>query len=719
MSEAYGSDDSDDTQSVDPIITEAKDFLRQVMDAETDIRQEALEDLRFRFGEQWPAEMRTARSIPGQQRPMLTINETDSYCRQVVNQMRQQRPRGKAHPLNSTSDKKIADIFTGVGRHIEVNSDADNAYDLAAEFQVTMGVGYWRILMDYVDPKSFNQDIYVHQIDNPFSVYFDQFSTLPDGSDAKKCLITDFIPRGSFKKMYPDADPCEWSAVGEGDGEPDWSTQDAVRIAEYYCIKETPCELLALNTGSVVWADEVSPAQLAQYEQMGIRVVNRRMSSKNQVKWYKISAHDVLEERDVPGRYIPVIPCYGVNIIIDGKRKRFGMVRFARDPQMMVNYWKTSLTEVLAMAPKAKWQVAEGQIEGHENEYAQANNSPNPVLYYSTKDVEGNQVGAPVRIQPEAPPQGLLEAIGGASQDLQRVLGMPDSAQLRGSMDSKSGIALKTETGQAEMGNYHFYDNQCRSIKHEWRIFFDYFPVVYDTKRTLRVIGFDGSADLVTVNDKQMVNGVMQVLNNVKDAEVGVEIEVGPGYNTKRQEAADVMMNLLKTPLGEKIANTCDDLIVRTIDGGPIVTEMADRLAAANPLSQVDKQSDVPPAAQMQIKALQQQLQQTMQHVQAMELELKTKGGIEAMKEAAATHRTEIVTKQKQKSDEMWTAEESNQVASVERTKIHDTTTKALSAQNVEEIKGLITLLEHHLETARLQLAESKEDKELHEESPA
>lgn len=716
MAEAYGSDDSDDTKDVDPIITEAKDFLRQVMDAETDMRQEALEDLRFRFGEQWPAEMRTARSIPGQQRPMLTINETDSYCRQVVNQMRQQRPRGKAHPLNSTSDKKIADIFTGVGRHIEVNSDADNAYDLAAEFQVTMGVGYWRILMDYVDPKSFNQDIYVHQIDNPFSVYFDQFSTLPDGSDAKKCLITDFIPRGSFKKMYPNADPCEWSAVGEGDGEPDWSTQDAVRIAEYYCIKETPMELIAFSTGSVVWADEVSPAQLAQYEQMGIRVVNRRMSSKNQVKWYKISAHDILEERDVPGRYIPVIPCYGVNIIIDGKRKRFGMVRFARDPQMMVNYWKTSLTEVLAMAPKAKWQVAEGQIEGHENEYAQANNSPNPVLYYKTTDVEGTAVGPPTRIQPEAPPQGLLEAIGGASQDLQRVLGMFDPAQIR-STEQRSGTAVKAEAGQAEMGNYHFYDNQCRSIKHEWRIFFDYFPVVYDTKRTLRVIGFDGSADLVTVNDKQMVNGVMQVLNNVKDAEVGVEIEVGPGYNTKRQEAADVMMNLLKTPLGEKIANTCDDLIVRTIDGGPIVTEMADRLAAANPLSQIDKQSDVPPAAQMQIKSLQIQLQQMGAHLQQMQTELKLKGGIEGMKQAAATHREQIKADAADRSDDKWTAEERNQVESVERTRVHDTTTKALTAQNVEELRGFVQLLLHKLDTANLERTEEREDKQLEAEA--
>ena len=193
-------DDYSEGDSKEPLVTDAKDFLRQVMESEVENRSEALEDLRFRFGEQWPAEMRAARSIPGQQRPMLTINETDSYCRQVVNQRRQQRPRGKAHPLNETTDIKTAKIFTGLGRHIEENSDASNSYDLGSDFQVTNGFGYWRVVTDWVSPTSRVQDIYVRQIDNPFSVYFDQFSTLPDGSDAKKCLITDFVERNAFKK---------------------------------------------------------------------------------------------------------------------------------------------------------------------------------------------------------------------------------------------------------------------------------------------------------------------------------------------------------------------------------------------------------------------------------------------------------------------------------------------------------------------------------------
>jgi hypothetical protein len=53
-------------------------------------------------------------------------------------------------------------------------------------------------------------------------------------------------------------------------------------------------------------------------------------------------------------------------------------------------------------------------------------------------------------------------------------------------------------------------------------------------------------------------------------------------------------MQLLGTPLGEKIAAVADDIIVRQMDfnGSDIV---ADRLAAANPLAQIDEERD--PAA--------------------------------------------------------------------------------------------------------------------------
>jgi hypothetical protein len=188
----------------DQRIQDAQKFLRFANDADSYNRQDALDDLKFSSGDQWPVEVQNSRNLEA--RPCLTINKLDGFIRQVCNQQRQARPRMKAHSMNSAANAKVADILTGIFKHIEVNSDADAAYDTAFEFAVRMGWGYWRVVTDYVREDSFDQEIYIKPIQNPFTVYFDPNSQMPDGSDAETCLITEVMSKKDFKAQYPNAD---------------------------------------------------------------------------------------------------------------------------------------------------------------------------------------------------------------------------------------------------------------------------------------------------------------------------------------------------------------------------------------------------------------------------------------------------------------------------------------------------------------------------------
>ena len=188
----------------DPRIDKAKKFLKLANDADTMNRQEALEDLKFVNGDQWPVELQNSRNL--ESRPVLTINKLDGYCRQVVNQMRQQRPRVKVHGVNSESDAKVAEVIQGIIRHIEVNSNADNAYDTAADYAVRCGWGFIRVRTDYISEDSFEQEIFIDPVDNPFTVYYDINSVAPDGSDAEECLITMMMPKKVFSDLYPGAE---------------------------------------------------------------------------------------------------------------------------------------------------------------------------------------------------------------------------------------------------------------------------------------------------------------------------------------------------------------------------------------------------------------------------------------------------------------------------------------------------------------------------------
>ena len=616
----------------DSRIQEAIDFLKFSNEADTENRQKGLDDLKFSSGDQWPIEVQNSRHLEA--RPCLTINKLDAYVRQIVNQMRQGRPRMRAHSMNSEANAKVADIITGIFKHIEVNSDADTAYDTAGEYAVRIGWGYWRVITDYVREDSFDQEIYLKPIDNPFSVYFDPNSVQPDGSDAEKVLITTLMSKDDFRIQYPGADDGgDFNQRGTGDFDPDWVQKEDIRVAEYFYCERKKTKLLLLSDGTKVYKDEAPSPEIMLAA--GITVVGERDTMRKQIKWCKLTGLEILEERDWVGRYIPVVPVYGQQLTVEDKRKKYGLVRNAKDAQRMYNYWQTSLTESIALAPKAKWLLAEGQDEGHENEWAQANIKSMPVLRYKQTDINGKEAPAPQRLQPEPPPAGVIAAAMSIDKDLQSVVGIFDPSQLpQGNM---SGKAIRGQQQQQDMTNFHYYDNLVRSMKHTGRIILDLIPKIYDRERVLRIIGYDGQPEMVTLNQRtQDEMGVEKVLNDVTVGEYDVYMDTGPGYQSKRQEAVEAMMPMIST--NQELFNLAGDLVFRNMDF-PGAEVIADRLAANNPLAQIDEKSEIPPQIQMKLMQAEKQIADMQQMIAAMELEKQYRGDIENIRQEGETKR--------------------------------------------------------------------------------
>ena len=670
-------------------VQEAIEFLRIANDASSDNVSRGELALRFRYGEQWPQYAIASRGLD---RPQLTINETNTYIKKVCNQQRQQRPRGRASPVDNFADPKIAKVITGLGKHVETNSDADNAYDTAFDFGATIGWGYWRIRTDLAndeDPKClwFNiQDVFVETIWNPFSVSFDPNSTKPDGSDAERCLISVIMSKKKFKQDYPGAEISNFQMTGTGNSDPDWVMEHDIRLAEFFKVEREKAKLVMLSNGIPVWESEAKKLfESGVLAAGGLTITGERDSKRRAVKWYKQTGSEVLEEKTLPGRFIPIVPLYWSRVMIGGKWVIRGLVYDAMDPQRMINFWQTSVTESIALAPKAKWVGFEGFDEGHETEWKNANMSAQASLRAKHTGVNGEEIPLPERVAPEPPPAGAIEAAFMASQNLSRIMGIFDPA-VRGGAQHKSDKTLNAEQGQSEMTNFDGYDNLVRSIKHSWRIMLSYFPVVYDTQRATRIIGADGREEMVTLNERTQVpdetgQAIQKVLNDVTVGTYDVVMETGPGYDTQRKEGVVAMMQLLDTPLGEKVAQVGDDLVVREMDF-PGADVLADRLAAANPLSQIDEKSDIPPQAQMQMKAMQQQIQQLQQQLQAAGVEIKFGLKKEEMRQTGETQRAHMNAVVKAHDTETWAAQDSKESAADNQTKIL-----------VEEIKSHVALL--------------------------
>jgi hypothetical protein len=673
----------------DSRIQQAMEFLRQVNDVDSNNRAEALDDVRFAAGDQWPVDVQNSRVLEA--RPCLTINKVDAYCRQIVNQIREQRPRIKCHGMNTQSDEKQAEIITGLCRHIELQSDADQAYLNAVDYAVRMGWGYIRIHTDYVKDDSFNQEIYIKPIENPFTVYFDPNSIMADGSDAERCLITTLIPKKTFSAMYPEAEiDSGFVSRGTGDVVGDWIQKEEIRIAEYWYTVRESVVLLQLSDGSSIYEDETDKELM---KELGIEVINKRDSVRKKIKWCKVTAMQVLEEGEWAGKYIPIVPVYGQSTIVQGKHKRFGLVRMAKDPQRMYNYWSTALTETVALAPKAKWLLAEGQDEGHENEWAQANIKAMPVLRYKQTDIDGRTAPPPVRQSPEQPPTGAMAAMQSMNLDLQAVIGIFDPSQLPQGI--QSGKAIAGQQAQSDMTNMHYYDNLTRSIRQVGRIILDLIPKIYDTERVMRIIGADGKPEIMTINERKMdEQGVNRILNDVTVGEYDVVMDTGPGYNSKRQEASDAMMQLFAAE--PQLIQVAGDLLVRNMDF-PGADVIADRMAVNNPLAQLDDMSDIPPAIQMKLKQGQAQVQALTQQLQQMQLMVKQRQDIEGVKQEAETKRELMRQTTKAHDTEMRV-----------QTTAQDTVVKTQTQIEVEQLKAQVAILLAKMDHQQAKLANAE-----------
>jgi hypothetical protein len=281
-----------------------------------------------------------------------------------------------------------------------------------------------------------------------------------------------------------------------------------------------------------------------------------------------------------------------------------------------------------------------------------------------------------------------MAASAAISQDLQAVIGIVDpNQQPTGNI---SGKALNGQQQQVDITNFHFYDNLTRSIRHIGKIILDLVPKIYDTERVMRIIGDDGQPDLVKLNTPGTDEfGIQKILNDVTIGEYDVVMDTGPGYNSKRQEAVTAMMPLFAAD--PNLMQMAGDLFIRNMDF-PGAETIADRLAAANPMSQIDEKSKIPPQVQMQLAMSKQQVQQMGQQIQQLQMAMKQRQDIEGVKQQAETQR-ELMRQ---------TAKAHNTESMLEA-RVHDVNMRAVTSQNKTEIESIMELLVHHMDTSRLE----------------
>jgi len=553
----------------------AVERFNEVAAFEQDNWIEALDDLRFLDGDQWPDSLKKERE--DDKRPCLTINRLPSFIDQIVGDLRQNKMSADVIPVDDQGDPGTAEIYEGIIRNIEYTSKAQRVYVEAGESAVQCGYGAFRVLTRYVSDDSFEQEIYLAYIRNPFTVYIDPSAELIDGSDAKWAFVTEEVTRDEFKRRYPDKEVMSFEeAITVGDLYSNWYMEDKVKIADYYWVDDTKThQLLLLSDGTSVKKSELTkelyirlkdklnpPPSMDDVEKLeeefmamlDLTVKDEREVTSSQVMYAKISGSEVLEGPDEwAGKYIPVIPVYGKTVIVDGEIRRRGAIRHAKDSQRQYNYWKSASTEFIALQPKAPYIGTAEQFKNHESQWNLANQSNQPFLIYNHKE------GVP-RPERQPPPMGssaMFTEAQMAVDDMKATTNIYD-ASLGARSNETSGKAIRERKMEGDIANFAFSDNLAASVSQAARIMVDLIPSIYDTERVVRILGPDDEQELVQINkefseeiEKTDENGeaYTEIETKKYDLTTGrydVRAKVGPSYTTQRQETREFMIDAMR-----------------------------------------------------------------------------------------------------------------------------------------------------------------------------
>lgn len=638
----------------DDLAREARELLEQDYQADRENRDEAVRDLAFVAGDQWPAKVRAERDAAN--RPTLTINRLPQFINQVVNDFRINAPGISVIPVDSVTDPALADIYNGMLRSIQYCSNANSVWNSAFQHSVQCGLGVYRVVTDYADSESFDQELQIKRIANPLSVYFGP-SIEPDKSDAPRVFVTEMVSKSSFKERFGNASQASFQVPDltnfNGNGF-FWTSSDDIRIAEYWRKVAFKRKVVRLQNGKVIDLNEYAKFMGVASEEVKAYLppVNaERTVDDHRVEQTLVSGSEVLEQTTVwPGKYIPIIPVLGSEIPLGDKVMRYGLIRFARDPQQLYNFWRSAAAEAIALAPRAPYLVTSNMIAPYKDQWDSHHIKNRPYLLYDPDEQASGAGGRPIREMPPAVPQALVQESAIASDDMKATTGIYDAA-LGQRSNEQSGKAIMARQREGDVSTYHFRDNFNASLIHCGRVLIDLIPKVYDTERVVQLM-MEENEDPKFAKVNQMVmadNGEPVLRNDLKAGKFDVRVKIGPSYTTRRQEAADSMVQFAQAyPQTMQIAG---DLIAKAMDW-PDADKIAERMRRTIPPQILGDDQEQPDPQQQQAMAMQQQLEQVLQQMQLQNAQLENaqleaqvaKTQAETAKTAAGVEQTQVDT---------------------------------------------------------------------------
>lgn len=594
------------------------------------------------FNEQWDDEAKAARAVSGGRdslppRPTLVFNISKPFIIKVINGVKKMKPALKVKPMDDT-DVELADVRRGIMRGIEKNTGAIPARLNALKDAVNSGYGFYRFDTDYADPRSFDQEIKYHIIEDPTTVYWDENSVEPDGSDCMKCRIEEKYSKKRFESEFG----IKWDEVYTQETSSAWGSMDSPVVAEYWYIEEkeeTLVRVIGENGYEEAFLSEVKKEYGDDFEpyleldEDGEYI--QRPTTSRQVYRCKMAGKKVLDIEKWKGYWIPIFKIVGRKSTCENKVRIDGLGEDVKAPQKAYNYARNGKLERMALSPKNPFLTATGSVpKSAKYKWETANTRNWSSLDYNAYDDQQRPLPAPIRANPVNIDPGLVQEEVTAAEEIKATLGMFGS-YMGDTAGEKSGRAIQAGAAESADITYDFAHNMAITMNHEGRVLNELIPKIYDTARQVRMVGEDDEEKVITVNQQAQDERGRDYYYDMNQGKFDVSVTMGPDSETKRMQQREEMEALFgKTPELREVLSP-EFIRVSDWDGADEIADIAKAFREMKypTLKIPDKnaKNEVNP----QVMQMQQQMQEMngiLQQLQAENEQLKTDKSLEAQK---------------------------------------------------------------------------------------
>jgi hypothetical protein len=593
-------------------LAQARKRFEQDIADEKDLREEYSKNVRFEAGEQWDPAVKEARIKSG--RPALTFPRCHTFSQKVANEARQNKAEIKFSPAEPGDDDTV-EILEGIARQIQYSSDADVAYETAAECQAGGNFGYFRFLTEYCldgqdalenPERAGDQEIKVVPVFDPLSIYGVLIPTCY-GQEPNHAFVIERMKKDEYIAEYgKTVAAVSWNEYAADKAYSNWVQEDEIVVAEYWHVEEETTEL-ELPDGRT------------------------RQVSLKKVKFCKINGVEVIPgtETEWVTYCIPIFAVLGKLKFVDGKPRLFGVISHQLGSQQLINLYKSRIAETIGTAPIQPYMVPKGAITPDlRAQWEGLNSVQRPYVEYNVIDHLGKPIPPPQRQVFEPPIGALSEAASQEIDGMKAAAGIFD-ASLGNRGNETSGKAINARQQESDDVNAHIIGNFGRALEAAGKkVLAPAIRKIYDAPRAQRILGKDMTPKIVKINQEFEENGQLKHYK-VGDDTVKYDaiVTVGRGFSSKKMESFDMYVQLGQT--NPQMAFATSDLMLRNSDmaGADEAAERMKKIIYAQfPFlaeGEDENQQPIPPQVQAAMQQMQQQLEAMNAYAQQKEQELK------------------------------------------------------------------------------------------------